>query len=1236
MNTTKLISLLLALGCLSFAGQSLQVSVATASNTSVAAQAVEGPCRIEGVLHDWDTAFSTHHPVEIPACGIEFILYNLGGGAPMFYIYWERGTPSAACIVYPAVLPTKYVAYRFQVDHSTLTTNCEFWDINGTRVSSATQTFTGHSGANSNGASVTGSGAGQNISHSYFRVFTSLVAMNSRPPVTADVGDLLEWKFDNNLNDSSGHGYTATMSGGSAAYVTSAGQPMVVPILKTYGAPVWANTVSLRAGSPGQLDGSASYSQADASAAVTYFWQLLSGPSTPIWSSRTSATPTLTGLTFGDYHIQLTATDAASTVATASAHIGAVATDANGVVVNANPNVDAIFGPMIAFGRSPWGYMDERALAATTLRKAAYETPAANGYSLAHPSWIHDGAGTVSHIWAGVGGVGVADTTLTAGINATTLTIPVADATKLDLTGLPGTPVWICINGCYYGEHVRICSASGNTLTACYDGRGVWTLASGQLASAWNSGTHVGQYRINGSGTSFLTDSAVPICPAGAPGPAGRVLYSTGTVTMTPGSAAVTGTTTNWTTANGVTGGGSVWMRVAATHDTGTPFVFWAYVTTVTDTTHITLARVYPSDADAGTFNYKIVQADTRLWGLGYTRTDASSSKQAHVATGCESETTGYAVGCCDTSAYNTTTFSGKPYTYQDGYGMRSAYGANFYGEGLAHRALYYRSGLTAALTAASEMDDNWIRAPEVTSPGGSPLLYGGAGLGAIVNVLLNTAAPITWNDMRPYISVGAIGAVGCNGTDTRDSGYLQAMLTLGANHDPDAGLRVGWKSSLASVLTRDQNCKGSDNSWANGFYHNTSSPHLTLTNGSAVATGIGLTAGNTGCKVTASGTGSATNGSATLTGTGFAAGTMIAVTGALGGSPYTGFYSYSGTSSPLTLSVLWPGDSGSITWMITSGSYATWAATIGVDGNDAQLAKNWVCMLDSDTQITLQRAWDGPGTTTSNHIYSGNLSGFGQQPYMLGIKAHAFNWASQNDDPTISAGYAALLPLAAAWGYSTGYDPSTQGQHYGRVFGQCEPYPTAPASPAFGYREVECNYGTDPASTRAARVLTAETSSTMRAQYEAVPTPTVKAWGDTAYGSIWGYAPYTTGGVYSDSNYVRDENSDVSLGAYKWTGFFFGMGMAHQWPAVRLGGVAAAINRTAKVGFSLPAGATKTRFSSTAPTGATTVWATCATSPCTLTLDARQGNHLMLVEYLSAADAVLASSSEKMLVTVQ
>ena len=80
----------------------------------------------------------------------------------------------------------------------------------------------------------------------------------------------------------------------------------------------------------------------------------------------------MNGLIFGTYSFALKVTDAAGHSATASFKTGAVATDGNGVVVNANPNVDKIFGQMIAFGKNPWGWMDERALSATTLRAAAY------------------------------------------------------------------------------------------------------------------------------------------------------------------------------------------------------------------------------------------------------------------------------------------------------------------------------------------------------------------------------------------------------------------------------------------------------------------------------------------------------------------------------------------------------------------------------------------------------------------------------------------------------------------------------------------------------------------------------------------------------------------------------------------------------------------------------------------------------------------------------------------------
>jgi hypothetical protein len=161
--------------------------------------------------------------------------------------------------------------------------------------------------------------------------------------------------------------------------------------------------------------------------------------------------------------------------------------------------------------------------------------------------------------------------------------------------------------------------------------------------------------------------------------------------------------------------------------------------------------------------------------------------------------------------------------------------------------------------------------------------------------------------------------------------------------------------------------------------------------------------------------------------------------------------------------------------------------------------------------------------------------------------------WGAQNRDATLASSYQELMGLAGTWIHDVGYDSSTQGLYYGRLYGACEPAAEPNSSPPFDYRTPGCGLGLNPGSIRAARTLTAEATSSLAAYYSADPTPERQAWGDQAYGSIWGYCPYTKPGFYCDPYYVRDENSDGALGAYKWPGFFFGMGMAHQWPATRL-----------------------------------------------------------------------------------
>ncbi len=213
--------------------------------------------------------------------------------------------------------------------------------------------------------------------------------------------------------------------------------------------------------------------------------------------------------------MQLTVTDVNNNQTVTTQDIGAVAMDSKGIVVNADPNADAMFGNMIAFGQNPWGFADYWEEHAMYLRLADYT---ASGWGISGPQWEQTGAGTVSYYWNGVGispGDRSCFSTLTAGITAATLSIPISNASCLDFTAFP-TRILLAAGGA--PEEVRICSSSATsgpaTLTVCYDGRG-------QNAASWNAGSLIGQDKVTGSGTKFITDPVAAVCPGGAPGPTG-------------------------------------------------------------------------------------------------------------------------------------------------------------------------------------------------------------------------------------------------------------------------------------------------------------------------------------------------------------------------------------------------------------------------------------------------------------------------------------------------------------------------------------------------------------------------------------------------------------------------------------------------------------------------------------------------------------------------------------------
>jgi hypothetical protein len=87
-------------------------------------------------------------------------------------------------------------------------------------------------------------------------------------------------------------------------------------------------------------------------------------------------------------------------------------------------------------------------------------------------------------------------------------------------------------------------------------------------------------------------------------------------------------------------------------------------------------------------------------------------------------------------------------------------------------------------------------------------------------------------------------------------------------------------------------------------------------------------------------------------------------------------------------------------------------------------------------------------------------------------------------------------------------------------------------------------------------------------------------------------------------------------------------MGMSHQWPAVRLGGVAPPKYRSVSLQIKPgDAAAKKTRVWVTAPSGEVKAYPCESLSACDVTVDDRQGSHWYVVQYLSADGTVLSQS---------
>lgn len=990
------------------------------------------PIRVEFEIHDWS---GTGYPNACQACG--FYSQIPGDGTMHVYSYWDTSGYSYN-IPLPGTPNPVYV--RLMRDPVALTQSVEAWDYTGTLIYSYAQSIVNAVGS-SDGVDV----GNMNVSTAFFRVHNTLLPMNSTPPLTSDgTSAIMWWKFDGTLADSAGTN-PALMTSGSPSYVATPYQTPV-SIVRTAIFPLWGNTSSMRTGVANGLTGNYSYSQADSSSAVTCLWSQLSGPSTLTFTSTTNCAPNVTNVIWGDYNLQLVVTDVNSNTASNSAHIGAVTTDSNWVIQDPDPNVAKIFGKMIAFGHNPWGYMDERALYATTARYAAY-----NSLGINPPTWQTNFPGTVSYRYGGDTSLNGRGTTLCAPLATGATSATLCDASKLDFTAIP-TRILVMSN--YYSTSVElhVTGVVGNVVS--FDT--VTQIVGGTIPNPWPIGTQVGQAKVIGSGTNFLSN----ICnPANS----------------------------SWTLS------------------------------------------------------------------MYYTRADGSSAQTNWTRTGCESDTTLYlANNNHDVSGLNNTVFTGMHYTYSNIPGYTTQYGVDFYGEELAHYALWKRSGLDSAKVAARLIAGQYVSSPYLSGGDGigiSPLLYGGGVIGAIASAVIDPGY-VSWSDLvgfgkaaLPIADVTTSGG-SCNGNDTRDSSYYLSILALLAQFDPDPVRRANWLAGTKLSYTRETTCKQTDNSWANaGYKWGANYPALTLTNGSTNATGTGLSSNM--CYGTNTGTITVTNGSANATGTGFVNSNKINIwTGT-----QLGVYKYSYTDAThITLAALWPFASGTYNYLIENSDNLT---VIGNDTNDTtNLQQNYACTYVSSTQLTLNRPWMGANTSTG-YLFQSNAPGYNQLVYQMGIKDKQLEWSRQADN---THDWQSLINAESGWMMNNAYDSVTGGLFYTRVLQACEPPTSVPNTPLFDSRTPGCNQSTYGPFLAQARALSAEGGTSFGTYYNNNVTPSNKSYIDTVYGNMFGYAPYTAGGV-ATSPYQASNLDNVSLANYKYTGFFFGMGMTHRWPAERLTG---------------------------------------------------------------------------------
>jgi hypothetical protein len=245
---------------------------------------------------------------------------------------------------------------RMQRDAEGRVMTCEAWDtVSGKTLGAQTVPITPNPAAP--GPLIVGSRLNDSRL-AFLRVFSTVLPLKSPTPLALrSIGDVANYEFEGDSRDISGNGGDLRFSGGDTYDVTPAVSPVCIA-----GEPAVFTT-----GEPLALDASRSYSLDDSE--LTYEWQPFSRPDTPFLVAAGESTigrvASVAGGVFGTYEFELRVTDGSGQSSTCRVKHGAIAVDDQGVVklpedTDEDRKRNALLGPLIAFGRNPWPWADER------------------------------------------------------------------------------------------------------------------------------------------------------------------------------------------------------------------------------------------------------------------------------------------------------------------------------------------------------------------------------------------------------------------------------------------------------------------------------------------------------------------------------------------------------------------------------------------------------------------------------------------------------------------------------------------------------------------------------------------------------------------------------------------------------------------------------------------------------------------------------------------------------------